>query len=188
MAYELYTIRQFRDALYSDKRDIISEEQLKIVEVEYADTAELYETEEFAQSSYIQFVFNRIKFIDNFIELQLLFLKEFDIAYKPAFEKLKKYGHYLKWVDKEDFLKRIEDIKSREDIYESILEESIKNLNDFRKTKKTSKKQTVKESRNSFIRTVNSLGKEGYSINWDSTTVEELALMIKQQKDLVKQQ
>ena len=63
-----------------------------------------------------------------------------------------------------------------------MLEIEYKGLIDMN-LKKVKNEVTTKQSRGSFVRMVNSLGKVGYKIDEDKNTVEDLAYMIKQQSE-----
>jgi len=182
MAYEKYSIKDFRDALFNKERSIISEEEFKIVYTEYVDTSELYEKEEFQKTSRIHYLNSRINYVKISIKLQRGFLDNFDIPYIKEFEGLKKYGHVLRWNrNREDFLKQLSRIELREEKFIDEVENEIKLLYDMR-LKKQNKEITLKESRGNFIRTFNSLGKIYHNLSW-STTVEDYSYMIKQQID-----
>lgn len=181
MAYENYTIKEFEDAMFKGKRDVISDEEYNIVYSEYIDTAKLYESEEFNKVSKIHYLNNRINSISIGIRLQREFIDNFEIPFIPDFERFKKLGHVLYWKnDKEQFLKALSRIEIKEKKFVSEVENDIKLLIEFR-AKKNSKELPVKIKRESWIRTINSLGKIGYKIDKFKNTVEELSLMILQQ-------
>ena len=183
MSFENYTIKEFIDAMFAGKRDVISEEELGIVYSEYIDVAGLYDLDEFNRVAYIQFLNNRINSIRMAIELQRTFLVEFSLPYKPNFSFFKKYGYTLEWHGHPiDFLMQLKDVEQRERKHIAKLEIKMKELIDERK-KKNTKETTTKEKRGNFIRTLNSLGKVGYKIDNFRTTVEELAYMVKEQME-----
>jgi len=181
--YEDYTIREFMDALFKGKTDVISKDNLEIIYTEYIDTAGLYDLDEFNKVGYVHFLNSRINTVKLAIELQTLFLKEFKQPYKPNFTFFRKYGYKLEWNNDElDFLEQLASIQTRELKFVSQLEVKMKELVDDRKKKsKGAKEDNAKEKRGSFIKTLNSLGKIGYKIDNYKTTVEELAYMIKEQ-------
>lgn len=184
MAFENYTLKQFEDAWFKGDRDVMTQSVFDEVYSEYIDTAELWQSEEFDKVSYIHFLNNRINTVRLSVTLQKKFIDEFEVPYKPGFELLKKNGHYLKWNDSvEDFVKQLDKVENREKKYISELENEIKNLVTLRKNKNGGKEKTPKEQRQSHLRTVNSLGKIGFKIDKDKITVEEYALMIKQQSE-----
>jgi hypothetical protein len=183
MPFENYTVRQFEDAWFRNDRTLMDDDEFKTVYTEYIDTAGLYVSEEFDKVSYIHFLNNRINFVKVSCKIQREFIEEFGQPYIENFEPFKDKGYYLKWNDdKEDFLKQIERIEAQEIKYISEVEKEIKELIEIRKKRKT-KNSTPKQSRESFVRMLNSLGKNGYKIDRDKTTVEDLAYMIKQQHE-----
>lgn len=174
------------NALYNEDRSIISEEELEIVNTEYIDTAGLYDNDEFDKVTYIHYLNHRVNWIRLSIRLQRDFIEEFDVPYIPELEKFSKYGHKLYWdKDIEKFLKVLNRIEDKEQKYIDDLEASSKQLIDLRKLKNKEIKPetTKKQSRGSFVRTLNSLGKLNWKIDSDKTTVEELAYIIKQQSE-----
>lgn len=172
-------------ALFKADRSVMSEEEFKIVYTEYVDTAGLFASEEFSKVSYIHYLNNRINSVKLAIKLQKDFIDNFDIAYIDGLPFFKKFGHTIYWNDKISFLKALDKIEKKEFKYISQLEKNYKELTESR-IKKNRKEKTVEQTRGSFIRTLNSLGKIGYKIQQDITTVEELAWMIKQQSEEVK--
>lgn len=182
MAFENYTIKQFMSCWFKQDYTEISEEEFNIVYTEYIDTAGLFETEEFEKVVYIHFINGRINTVNIFIRLQREFIKEFNMPYLKGFELLKDKGYILKWNESiEDFETQLVRIEMQEKRYVSELENCIKELIDFRKTKGKSEEHPLKKKRENFIRTINTLGKVGYKIDRNKDTVEDLALMIKQQ-------
>lgn len=183
MGYENYTVSQFKRAWFNDDRTEIDEETFNQVYIEYIDASGLYSEEEYNLLSYMQYLNGRMNFITNANKLQLDFLEEFGKPFIPYFEEYQKYGYNLKWNnDKDNFIQQLKRVESCEKPYVSELEKTIKELFNKRKEKESgivSKKQT----RVDFIKTVIFLGKVGYKINEDRTTVEELSLMILQQKE-----
>lgn len=182
MAYENYTIKQFEDAMFKDDRSVMTEDIYDEVYSEYVDTAKLYEEEEFNRVSRIKYLNNRINTISLCIRLQRGFLENFDIPYLAGFNVFKDNGHMVVWKNKYQFLEVLRRIEVKEKKYISEVENAIKSLYDFRK-KKNSTEQPVKIRRESFIKTINTLGKIGYKIDKFSNSVEDLSLMIRQQKE-----
>lgn len=189
MAYEDYTLRQFEKAWFKKDYSEMSKEVFNEVYNEYVEAAGLFNSEDFELVCGIQFLNHRINFISMFIELQLKFMKEFKIAYSPIFELVKeKYGHVLIWRGKiKDFKEQLEKVKLREKKYITIVESKIQELDEKRERDKKLVKQDetpeskLKKTRESYIKTFVSLGKIGYKIDRDTTTVEDYASMIKQQ-------
>jgi hypothetical protein len=191
--YEDYSVRQFMNAWFKKDFSQMSEEHFNVAYTEYVDTAGLYETDEFERVTYIHFLNNRINSVKLGLRLQRMFLLEFDAPYQPAFSFFEEFGHYLKWTgDVGKFLADLEKIENKEKKYISVLEGKIKELNELKKNKskkseeekdEEDKEKDMNKTREAFVRTLNSLGKIGYKIDKDTTTVEELALMIKQQQE-----
>lgn len=183
MAYENYVIRIFENAMFKDDRSVMSNEEYDTVYTEFIDTAKMYEEEEFQQVSYISYLHGRINSIKIGIRLQREFINNFDIPYIPAFQMFKNNGVSIYWKgDKENFLSALERIEKGQKKYTSEVENCIKNLMDFR-LKKQQGDNPVKIKRETWIKNINTLGKIGYKIDKDKTSVEELALMIVQQKE-----
>lgn len=193
MAYEKYTVEQFMSAWFSKDYSVLNEEEFTIVYAEYQDTSGLFLTEDFEKQSFIHHLNARINYVKMFVRLQRDFIKEFDIPFIRDFEYFKtEYGHYLIWKgDLKDFKKQLDSVESREVQNTVFLEEKIAELNESRKNKgkvkQNDSEETLKKSRESFIRMLNSLGKIGYTLDKKTTTVEELALMVKQQMEEVEE-
>lgn len=178
MKFDKYTIRQFFNAKYNDDYSVLSKEDLDEVNSEFIDAAGLFESEEFKKVGYIHYLNGRVNSIKMAIRLQKDFLKEFGVPYVDDFERFKHFGHILFWDGKpEEFLKALSRIESKEKKYITQLEISIKELIDLRKNKKKSEEMTRKD----FILLIFSLGKEGWNIDQDNTTVEQLAYIVKSQ-------
>lgn len=178
--YEDYTIKQFENAWFKNDYSELSKDNFDIVYNEYVDTAGLYEAEEFERVTYIHYLNGRINSIKLSIALQKEFIELFDTPYLD-FSVFSKFGHSLKWKDKKDFISQLDKVELKEKKFISQLEIKKKELLDSRK-KKIAKEVTIKQTRESFVRTLISLRKIGYKIDNFKTTVEELALVIKQQK------
>lgn len=184
MAFENYTIKQFMDAWFKDDYSEMSKDEFDLCYSEYVDTTGLFATEMFDKVTYIHFLNNRINSVNLEIKLQKDFLKEFGVPYKEHFEWfLNSFGYDLSWTDEQSFLKMLDRVEIEDKQYTAELERNIKELKELKRQQDKGEEPTKKQSRESFIRTVNSLGKIGYKIdNW-KTTVEELSLMIKQQME-----
>jgi hypothetical protein len=179
--YEDITVRQYMNALFKGDRSVMNDEETRQCNIEYIDTAGLYETEEFNRECYIQHLTTRVNVITISLKLQRDFLEEFGTPYLPALKDLQKFGHNILWTTKEKFLKDLIRVEKLEKSYISQLEIKIKELEDYKRKKDSGKPETIAVNRGSFIRTINSLGKIGFKIDMNSTTMEELAYMIKQQ-------
>lgn len=188
MQYEDCTINQYIKAKFKKDYTEISKEQLKEIETEYVDTSGLYDSEEFAKTSYIHYLTNRKNSIALSIRLQEEFLVEFGVPFIQELKFLKKFGHTVTWNgDVKDFNRQIRKIEEKEARYTSQLEKCIKELIELRKKNDAAKGEEKIENRGSFIATLISLGKIGYDIRRDETTMEDLAYMIKKQMEEVEQ-
>lgn len=187
MAFENYSIRQFMDAWFKDDRTVMSEEEFITAKAEYIDIAELYDEEDLAMAVYILYLRNRINSIKTSVILQRTFLEEFGEPYRDNLSVLRKYGYVLTWrKDAADFDKQLTSVEKKESKYEHILTSKKQELEEFRERKQKEKatdNKTDDNYRHTFIRTLNSLGKVGYIVDKDSTTVEEFAFMIRQQNE-----
>ena len=191
MLYHKYNIKQFKNAWFNEDFSEMDKDTFQQVYTEYIDKTGLYESEEFDKVSYIVFLNNRVNSVNVFLKLQKDFLQEFDLPCEHYFYFIEKFGHKIIWNgDKQNFLSQIEKIKSKENKYVSKIKNETKLLNDIRKKKNKNKELTEKDivdnkikSRESFIRTLNSLGKIGYIVDEEKTSVEQFSLMILQQKE-----
>ena len=182
--YEDVSIKNFIKAWFNEDRTVLNKEQFEEVYNEYINTAELFESEQFSKVSYLHYVNNRINSISIAIDLQRKFIDIFDVPFEENLKFFMKFGHKLVFKDKHSFLRVLDRIELKEKKYISIAENTLKAIID-NKAKKIKGEFTLKQSRESFLSMLNSLGKIGYRIDKETTTVEELALMIKQQSDEV---
>lgn len=163
-------------------------ETFEYIYAQYVDYSGLYLTKEFEMSAYIHYLDVRIETIDRFILLQRKFIEEFNAPFVPAFGLLKKYGHHLVWnhkyPDADLFLRKLEKIELKEDKFRTIRNTKIDELMELRK-KHVNKEHTPLESRKEFIIMLNRLGQAKFHIDKQQTSVEELALMIKDHRDQV---
>lgn len=194
MAYENYNIEQFENAWFKKDYSGMSKEEFDVVYAEYQDTSGLFLTDDFEKQSYIVHLSQRINCVKIFIRLQREFISDFHSPFIRDFAYFKdKYGYALKWIkDEEDFEEQLQKVEKREIKHNTSLEDAIKELNDYRVSKSKGvipedDDVSLRKSRLSFIRMRNSLGKIGYDINKKITTVEEFALMIKQQIEEVEE-
>lgn len=182
MAFENYSIEQFMNAWFKKDYSVIDEKEFQTVYSEYIDVSGLYETDEFEKVSYIHYLNNRKNVMKLLIEFQKKYLSELLIPYQDQ-SVFNKYGYFLKWNGSIDnFLKQLKKIEISEARFSSQLEIKIKELEEFRQKKgKSKKEQTLEEARKSFIRMLISLRKMDYKIDNKTTSVEELALIIRLQ-------
>jgi hypothetical protein len=158
----------------------------EVIYAEYVDLAGLYITREFELSAYISSLDTRIYTVKRFVNLQETFLHEFDAPFIPGFALVKKYGHRLYWdfsnPDKEAFKNKLKQIQASESRYHAELNKKVNELVELRK-KKVTKTFSLLESRKQFIMSMNRLQQNKYVIDKEKTTMEEMALMIKDYKD-----
>ena len=191
MAYENYTIRQFKKAWFNEDYSEITKEEFDKVYTEYVDTAGLFLTEQFDKVVHVHYLNNRINSIALAIKLHRDYLDHFGLPYIEGLGFFSKFGHNIFWSNdekisleqkKEWFLTSLNRVELKEKKYISMLEIEYKGLIDMN-LKKVKNEVTTKQSRGSFVRMINSLGKVGYKIDEDKNTVEDLAYMIKQQSE-----
>lgn len=199
MIYENFVIDPFMKAWFNKDYSGMSEDDFDTVYSEYQDTSGLYLTEDFERRSYIHHLNSRINYIKIYIRLQRDFIEEFGKPFIRDFGDLKeKYGYVLTWseehphliaVERKKFEMQLRRIEMHEKKFDSTLQTKIKELNESREGKiKNPEDFDLRKSRVSFIKMLNSLSKIGYSVDRRKTTVEELALMIKQQMEEVEEQ
>lgn len=172
--------------LSGDAPDDLLRTAFEIIYAEYVDLAGLYVTREFEISGYIDSLDKRLATVKRFVNLQRTFLHEFNVPFVPGFSLVKKYGHRLYWdfnnPDKDAFLKRLEQIEAGESRYQAELNRKVNELVELRR-KKVSKTFTLLESRKQFIMSMNRLQQNKYVIDKEKTSMEEMALMIKDYRD-----
>jgi len=129
-----------------------------------------------------------IQSMNIFLFVQEEYIRLFKMPHAENLKTLAECGHKLQWnpeaPDPEGFLKQLQKVRVKESRKTALLDLRNKELADFRKTQNS--KKTINNSRSEFIRLLNDLGKEGYQIDKSKTTVEELAIMIKDFNDYQK--
>lgn len=174
------TIDEFRIAKFKNDRSVVSEDELKDLEIEYYDIAGLFKTEDFSRVSHINYLSTRNNSVEFFCKLQIEFLVEFKVPYSIGFDFIKKFGYNLKWNNNPiEFLSQIENIRRKEKKFISQLEDAIKELGDYRLNSGKGGKEEVTIA--SFLNTLFYLRKCGLQFDNKSTSMEELAYMIKYQ-------
>lgn len=184
--YENITIKQFEKGYFSNDYSEFTKEQINEAYIEYINTAGLYETEEFQKITYIHYLNNRLNSVKLSVQLQTDFINDFGVPYIPELLFLKKFGHRVIWNEKKgkkDFVEQLNKCIQRDNKYVSILESKLKELNESREKKNKKPEETsISQTRGSWIKTCNTLGKI-FSIDKEKTTLEEYAWMIKQQTE-----
>jgi len=194
------TVKQFMQCSFDARYRVLlidgdgSEDDLKMafeyIYAEYVDYSDLYQSQEFEIVAYINSLDTRIQFIHRFVDLQRKFMEQFDIPFLPGLDMIKRYGHHLYWdanyMDRDAFFKKLFQIEMKEKKYDTKVDQKVKELVELRK-KKVQKEHTILESRKDFVTMLNRLQQARFVIDKDRTTVEELALIIKDQRDQVEE-
>lgn len=195
------SIKKFMDCLFSQRYKVLviegefteqeQKDAFEIIYAEYVDLSGMYVTREFELYAYITSLDNRINTMDRFLELQKQFIGQFGVPFIPGLGIIKKYGHSLHWVvgetDLDWFLKKLESIGLRERRYTQERDKKVKELLDLRK-KRIKKEHNVLQTRKEFISMLNRLQQNRFMIDKNETTVEDLAVMIKDNRDDVESQ
>lgn len=182
MAADIMTIKDFIDCWFNENYKIFTKEQFDEAYAEYIDTTGMFATDEFEKVVYIHYLNQRINSVNLSIKLHRDFYVQFGKPFITELKFFSRYGHKLTWRDDwDDFDNQLVKIENSEKKYVTILNKNVQELEAIRTNKGANKPQTKKEIRTNFLRMLNSLGKIGYKIDKTNTTVEELALMIKQQ-------
>lgn len=182
--YEDVTVKQFKKAWFKGDRSFLNDEDFKNVYTQYVDTSGLYESEEFNKVSYIYLLNNRINTVTLFVKLQKEFIEEFDIPFLPSFAFIKEsLGIVFEWREnKQRFIKDLEKALKKENKYKTVIDEEESELLEMRRLKNR-KEFTLKETEASFNKMIYSLRKQGNPIHLEETNVQELAVIIKEEKD-----
>lgn len=179
MAFEKYNIRDFRDAMFSGNRDVIEDREYDLVYEEYIEQSGLYNKAEISLMKAIFILNTRVNTMRMFIKLNQMHIDALGYPYVKSFPIAERYGYRIdRGISAKDFLLMTNKIYKKESKYNDELSVKSKQLNDLHKGRKD-----IKQTREDFIRIVNSLGRVGYKIDWDKTTVEEFSIMIKQQEE-----
>lgn len=196
-------IKQFKKCSFEEKYKVLlidgeaSDEDLRnafeYIYAEYVDLSELFISQEFEMVAYINSLDNRIQFMRRWIELQRKFIFNFKCPYIKSFFMVKKYGHnvYYDWDQPEQkrndaFLQKLAKMELGEKKNDLMVAKKVDELMALRK-KKVAKIHTILESRKSFISMLNRLRQAHFVIEDDKTSVEDLALMIKDYRDQVEE-
>lgn len=190
------TVKQFEECRFREKYSVLvlegdpADEELKaafeLIYAQYTDLSGLFITREFELSAYIESLEKRVNTVAKFIELQKAFIHEFGRPFKPAFHLVKRYGHSLYWnhdsPDLENFMSKLEKIPLKEARYRVELDAKKKELFDLER-KRAKGEHAPLETKSQFVTMINRLRQARNVIERNSTTVEELALMIKDARD-----
>lgn len=179
MKCEKVTINIFIEAWFSHEFERISKEDFDIVYSEYIDISGLYSSKEFEIFAYINYLKNRIFLSKTLVAVQLMCLEAFNAPYEDGFDLFEKVGHKVSWNgDEKKFIAQMNKISSLTRTKELELRRKEFEFIQLKEAKQQDKPEV--QSRHEFIKMLNSLNKQGYNIDRDKTTVEDLALIIKQ--------
>lgn len=185
------TVGQFIKCLFDKKYEVLvisgkftieqCSEAFKVIYAEFLDLSKLIETEEFALMQSIFYLSGRVRRLEILISLQRESIEQTGQPFYPGLIPLKRFGYNIIWdnnnPDAKTFLDRIYQIETLEKSHKILLSEKQNDLNKLNSLR-SSEDISATDKRKRFIRTKNNLQKEGYRIDNDKTTVEELALMI----------
>jgi hypothetical protein len=184
MKCEKVSINYFMEVWFEQNYEHLSKDDFDIVYSEYVDLAGLYQSKEFELVTYINYLKNRTYVLKTIIVSQEMYFQTFKIPYIHGFKIIKdKFGYNFTWTGDETLLfsflrklrnderKKSAELRRKEYEYEQL------------KLTKHSDNKSLIQTRHEFIRMLNSFNKAGYKIDRDKTTIEELALMIKQVND-----
>lgn len=184
--YSDCVIKVFMDAWFKGKRDILDEEQFEHIYIQYIDTSGLYITKEFEMVSYLHYLDNRIGSVALSIKLQREFIAEFGLPFIPELSFFKKFGYTLYYdpatSNIRDFLTKLSQIELKEKRFITTLQIKTDELIKFRKSKGTADYSII-QSRHAFLKMMQNLERIGYKIDRNVTTVEDLALMVKEAQE-----
>jgi hypothetical protein len=182
-------INNFIEAWFENDYEKLSKEDFELVYTEYIDLSGLYQTKEFDLIAHINYLKNKIYVLKAVASSQEMFYKTFKIPYIEGLEFVKdKLGYTYEWTGNEksfySFLRKMENAARTKSAELRRKEFEFEEMRSQKMEGNVSKVQ----SRHEFIKMLNSFNKAGYKIDRDKTTIEELALIIKQTQDEISQQ
>lgn len=173
----------FIEAWFGNEFERLSYEDFQIVYTEYIDISGMYKSKELELHAYIVYLKNRTLVLKTIVEVQRMCLETFNKPYEGADELFESFGHKLIWDGNVDKYKiQLDKISSRVRTMSTELKHKEFEYNQLKDARKNNE-QPIVQTRHDFIRMLNTFNKNGFNIDRDKTTVEELALMIKQIKD-----
>lgn len=179
MESDKITVRQFKNCWFNKDYSEISEERFQVCYEEYADISGLYKNKSFDDYSTIIYLSNRVSAVSIAIQVQRDMVNAYGEPYVDGLSFFEQYGHNVRWNgNAKEFTDYLYKIERKERKYKLELDNKKKQFSDENR-----EKMSVTQTRQEFIISVNNLNKKGYFIDWDKTTVEELSLMIKQDRD-----
>ncbi len=185
------TVGQFIKCLFDKKYEVLvnsgkftieqCSDAFKVIYAEFLDLSKLIETEEFALMQSIFYLSGRVRRMEILISIQRESIEQTGQPFYPGLIPLKRYGHNIIWdkdnPDIQSFLDRIQQIEILEKSHKITLDEKQADMAKINAMKNIDDSSPM-DRRKRFLRTKNSLQKEGYQIDNDKTYVDELALMI----------
>lgn len=155
-------------------------EAFQKIEIEFIDLSGQYESNEYETIRAIISLSSRIELINTLLYIEDQCLKEFNHPFLPAFIEFKRFGYNLIWNgDVSKFYDQLINIRSNEKQFEVELEIEKKKL---KKPESTEEKPVRKRA--DFIRMLIGMQKQKYIIDRDKTTMEDLAIMISEIREL----
>lgn len=160
-------------------------EAWEAIYAEYIDLSGLAATSEY---ELIKTVFNletRLRAVPEYAKVVVGCVNSFGKLYAPAVQKLAKYGYKVP-DDPQKAVEYLQTALSKEKRFEHDLKAASASLDKLR-AMKTEQHNDVKRQRRQFIQEINSLGTI-YRIDRDKTTVEEYALMKREQMERIQEE
>lgn len=151
---------------------------------DYIDISGLAETQEYSLLTTIHNLQARLIAIPHYVAVQDETVKIFGKYHPIATERLSRYGYKMP-LDVKLAPKMLSNVLSKEKRFRYDLQAAEDKLKALKKPE--SETQDLKKQRRAFIKMLNSLGTK-YRIDRDKTTVEELALMVKESMEQAAQE
>lgn len=173
------------ECLFEKKYDGLDGGDFDKIFTEYVDLSGIGATKEYDLMTAIHNVQSRMIYMAGMIDIQKEFLKNFDMPFVNAFPKFREKGHRLVW-DPENpglFVQQLQMVETMEKKSKAELDTKMKELTVL-------KKDGIKPNssgRQDFVKKLNQLNKAGYKIDKDKSDMEELALMIKEHDEQMRE-
>lgn len=164
------TVNQLMDSWFNEKPF----DGWQDVYMDYIDISGLAETEEFSLLMTIHNLNTRLISVPQYVAVQQETIQIFGKYHPTATANLARFGYKMP-MDVNTALKFLDGVKSKEKRFRYDLQAAEDKLSKLKKPET----QDLKKSRRAFIKMLNNLG-QSYRIDRDKTTVEELALMVKE--------
>lgn len=174
------TIEQFENCWFNKDYSEIQKEDFDVIFTRFLDISKSFSLEEAHLLSHIYHIKNRITCVDLFIAAQKLSIVVNDKPSEEHFDLMKPYGYTLTYNGShKNFLEQLESLEAREARFQHELKSKLE-IYEKRKTKM--KKNSDEDEKLDFKMLIIRLQHNGYFIDKSKTTVEELALIIKDVK------